>query len=211
MTTKNILFFGCSYTDIDSGYVDSDKMYPSLLGKHFNLPIHNYAENGKGNYRSFDLIANMHLKEEYLVVLQLTELSRIRWYDTKLRDVFLKHSTDRCLFHVYNDHFLIHECQRHIKLIVSLCRASKVKLIIWSIARFSEEQLHINFESFLTSFPEYIYLDNALDSAESYRVDNGYDGTNILGTGHPGPKSHSIIAQKLIEKIGTLYPNLIDK
>lgn len=217
MIIKNILFFGCSYTNVYSGYVDQDKMYPSIICKHFNSLLQNYAKNGHGNYRSFDLIANLPFNEDLrfnkdsLIVLQLSDLSRIRWYDTVLKDIMLTQSTDRCLVNVYNDNFLIHELHRHLKLVVSLCRASKVKLIVWSVARLSDEKLNMSLERILNSFPEYLYMDNSLESQDSYRVDNGYDGTTVLGTGHPGPKSHSIIAQKLINKINTLYPEVIDK
>lgn len=211
MTLKNILFFGCSYTDSNSGFVDADKMYPSTLCNHFNLLEQNYAKKGHGNYRSFDLIADMNFGEESLIILQLTELARIRCYDKVLRDIMLCQTTDRCLFNVYTDNFLFHELQRHLKLVVSLCRAKNVKLVIWSIARSDNEEFCNKLESFLTSFPEYAYLDNSLESKDSYRIDNGYDGTDELGTGHPGPKSHAIIAQKLIDKINNLYPNLVDK
>lgn len=217
MTIKDILFFGCSYTNVNSGYVDSDKMYPSIICKHFDSNLHNFAKNGHGNYRSFDLISNLPFNESYpfnkdsLIVLQLSELSRIRWYDNVLQDIMLTQSTDRYLVNVYNDNFLIHELHRHLKLVVSLCRASKVKLIVWSIARCSEEKLNMKLESILNSFSEYLYMDNSLESEDSYRVDNGYDGTTVLGTGHPGPKSHSIIALKLINKINTLYSEVIDK
>lgn len=211
MTLKNILFFGCSYTDTSNGFVDADKMYPALLCKYFNLKEKNYAINGVGNYKSFDIISDLNFGEESLVVLQLTELARIRRYDTVLRDIILSNTNDRCLISVYTDNFLLHELKRHLKLVVSLCRAKNVKIVIWSIARSFDEEFCNKIESFLNSFPEYIYLDNSLESKDSYRVDNGRDGTDELGTGHPGPKSHAIIAQKLIDKINELYPNLVDK
>jgi hypothetical protein len=81
----------------------------------------------------------------------------------------------------------------------------KVNLIIWSIARVFDFETNRLIEDCLTQFKEYVYLNNALDSADSYRVDNGTDGTAQLGTGHPGPESHKLIAEKLLVHYKKLY------
>jgi hypothetical protein len=206
---NNIIFFGCSFTDSNSGFVDSDKMYPAIVCNHFNTKEINYAKQGSGNYRTFDLISTLDFNSENFIILQLTELSRIKWYSKHLIDVRLQNTNDKCLIHVYNDEFLLYELQRHLKLTVKLLRAKKINFIIWSIARYHYDEKNNNIESFLNTFPEYVYLENALNHKNSYRVDNGYDGNAILGTGHPGPKSHQIIANKLIEKINSCYPNLL--
>lgn len=211
MIIKDIKFFGCSYTDPMSGWVDADKMYPAIVSRYYNCNEVNYAKKGGSNYRSFDLISTINIDSDSVIVLQLTELARIRWHDTVLKDIMLSNTTNRCLVSVFNDEYLIHELKRHLRLLVSLCRSKQAKLVIWSIARFYNEKLNQELESFLSSFSEYIYLDNSLESKDSYRVDDGLDSTGILGTGHPGPKSHQIIAQKLIDKINSLYPNIVDK
>lgn len=60
-------------------------------------------------------------------------------------------------------------------------------------------------ETYLNKFPEYVFLDGRLGTESSYRVDNAADGTAELGTGHPGPGSNQIIAEKLINHFNKLY------
>lgn len=205
---NEIFFYGCSFTDTSDEYrfVDSDKMYPALLANHFNKQEKNFAKGGHGNYRSFDILSETELENDSVVIFQLTELSRIRWYDKSLRDIILSQSDDRCLSYVYNDRFLIHEVIRNLNLLVKLCRAKNIKLIIWSIARFGDEDLDNFFENQLSIYPEYVFLDNSLDGPDTYRVDNGRDGEGLpVGEGHPGPMSHQLIAKKLIAKYNQLY------
>lgn len=206
MIANEIFFFGCSYTDSSSGFVDADKMYPALIAKNLNKTEINLALAGHGNYRSFDILGDTEIKNNSVLIFQITELSRIRWYDKNLEDIMLRDTDDKCLTHVYNDMFLIHEIKRNLNLLVKLCRAKDIKLIIWSIARFGNEKLDMFFEKILEMYPEYVFLDNRLDSPDTYRVDNGSDGKGqALGVGHPGPLSHQIIANKLLTKYYQLY------
>ena len=46
ISDNEIAFYGCSFTDRASGFVDSDKMYPALLAKYFNQTERNFAKNG---------------------------------------------------------------------------------------------------------------------------------------------------------------------
>lgn len=203
---NEILFYGCSYTETFDGFVDADKMYPALLAKYFNKTEKNFAKGGCGNYRSFDLLSKTDLQDNSILIFQITELSRIQWYDTSLEDIMISQAADRCLSYVYNDRFLIHEVIRNLNLLVKLCRAKNIKLIIWSIARFGNEELDTFFENKLSTYPEYVYLDNSLDGNDTYRVDNGSDGQGKpIGEGHPGPISNQIIAKKLIDKYNQLY------
>ena len=206
MTSNKIYFFGCSFTDTSLDFVDADKMYTSLISKHFDKIQVNFAKGGHGNYRSFDILSETELENDSIVIFQLTELSRIRWYDKSLRDIMLSQSDDRCLSYVYNDRFLIHEVIRNLNLLVKLCRAKNIKLIIWSIARFFDEELDTFFEKKLSIYPEYVFMDNRLDTQDTYRIDNGRDGEGLpVGEGHPGPLSHQIIANKLLAKYSQLY------
>ena len=206
---NEIAFYGCSFTDRDSGFVDSDKMYPALLAKYFNQTERNFAKNGCSNYRSFDLISDTNFKNNSIVVIQLTELSRIRHYDKKLTDIMLSLSDDKCLLHVYNDDFLMHELTRHLNFITKLCREKNIRLIIWSIASFHNHERNQQLNQLLSVYPEYVHLDartSEMARDTTYRVDNGYDGEGKpVGFGHPGPLSHQRIADKLITKYNQLY------
>lgn len=206
MASNKIYFFGCSYTDTSNGFVDPDKMYTGLITKELNKTEINFAIRGTGNYRSFDILSETELENDSIVIFQITELSRIRWYDKSLMDIMLTQSDDRCLSYVYNDRFLIHEVIRNLNLLVKLCRAKNIKLIIWSIARFFDEESDTFFEKKLSIYPEYVFIDNRLDTPDTYRVDNGRDGEGLpVGEGHPGPLSHQIIANKLLAKYSQLY------
>jgi hypothetical protein len=81
----------------------------------------------------------------------------------------------------------------------------KIKLVIWSIARTNNYELDNIIEAYLNKYPEYIFMDNRLRVDGSYRVDNGTDGSSVLGDGHPGPKSNIIIAEQLLKHFHTLY------
>jgi len=206
MASNKIYFFGCSYTDTSTGFVNPDKMYTGLITKELNKTEINFAKGGHGNYRSFDVLSETELENNSIVIFQVTELSRIRWYDKSLLDIMLSQSDDRCLSYVYNDRFLIYEVIRNLNLLVKLCRAKNIKLIIWSIARFWNEELDTFFEKKLSIYPEYVFMDNRLDTPDTYRVDNGRDGEGLpVGEGHPGPLSHQIIANKLLAKYSQLY------
>lgn len=206
---NEIVFYGCSFTDRNSGFVDPDKMYPALMAKYFNQTERNFAKNGCGNYRSFDLIADTNFKNDSIVIIQLTELSRIRHYDKELSDVMLSGSDNKCLVRVYNDDFLMHELTRHLNFITKLCREKNIKLIIWSIASFFNHKYDQMLSQLLSVYPEYVHLDartSEMAKDTTYRIDNGYDGeSKPVGEGHPGPKSHQRIAEKLITKYNQLY------
>lgn len=206
MLNDEILFFGCSYTDTNGGFVNSDKMYPTLMSNYFNRIEKNFAKKGCGNYRSFDVLSKTSLQNNSILIFQITELSRIQYYDNAIKDISLRNTNNKCLLEIYNDNFLIYEVIRNLNFLTQLCRAKQIKLVIWSIARFGNEKLDTFFENKLSMYPEYVYLDNSLDSPNTYRVDNGYDGIGKeIGVGHPGPKSNKLIFEKLIIKYNQLY------
>lgn len=204
VAANDILYLGCSYTE--GVGVGSNQRYSYLMSNLLGKAEINMAAGGKGNYRSFDLFGQLNISEGATVILQLTDLSRIRWYDNSaINDIMLSNQPTRQLVYTYNDKFCIYDTIRQLRIVVNYCRAKKLKLIIWSIARFNNEFLDNTFEYYLSNFPEYIYLDNSLDGPDTYRVDNGDDGDEKLGTGHPGIKSHSMIAEKLIVYLRKLY------
>jgi len=208
ITENDIVFLGCSYTTGEG--VNSDVRYSTIIANYFNKNEINLAKGGCGNYRSFDLFGQLEIDNNAVVVLQLTELSRIRWYADTIYERQLSNPTNdahhKTLVTVYNDKFLIHDLIRQLRVIVNYCRAKNLKLVVWSIARFNDQELDTIIETYLSKFPEYIFMDNRLDTVDSYRVDNGTDGRNKpVGVGHPGPESHKLLAEKLIKHLNTLY------
>lgn len=203
ITHNDILFLGCSYT-VGHGLPDSATKYSSIFSRYYNKQEINLASSGTGNYRSFDMFGQLNVASGATVILQITELSRIRWYSECVKDVMLSREPNKELVTVYNDKFLIYDIIRQLRVIINFCRVNNIKLIVWSIARFGN-YLDEVLETYLNKFPEYVFLDNRLDSAVSYRVDNASDGTDELGTGHPGPGSNQLIAEKLIDHFNKLY------
>ena len=204
VSTNDILYLGCSYTE--GVGVTLTQRYSHIISKLLEKNEVNLSAGGKGNYRSFDLFGQLDITEGTIVVLQLTELSRIRWYDNNsIDDIKLSNNPTRQLLFTYHDKFCIYDTIRQLRIIVNYCRVKKLKLIIWSIARFNNEFLDNVIDQYLNKFPEYIYMDNSLDGTNTYRVDNGSDGSELLGTGHPGPKSHEIIAEQLMTHLKKLY------
>jgi hypothetical protein len=197
ITHNDILFLGCSYT-VGHGLPNGATKYSSIFSRYYNKQEINLAASGSGNYRSFDLIGQLNITSGASVVLQITELSRIRWYHKKsVKDIMLSVAPNRELLTVYNDEFLIYDLIRQLRIITKLCRVNDIKLIIWSIAR--PGIWHDNLETYLSKFPEYIYLDSRRNADTSYYVDNATDGL------HPGPGSNQLIAEKLIDHFNKLY------
>ncbi len=204
ISADDLLCLGCSYT-YGVG-VALEQRYTNLMSQLLQKNEINLAQGGGSNYRSFDLFGQLDIHEGTIVILQLTDLSRIRWYDNdKIHDIMLSNQPDRHLLYTYNDKFCMYDTIRQLRIIVNYCRVKKLKLIMWSIARFNNEFLDSVIEHYLNKFPEYIYMDNSLDGVNTYRVDNGSDGSELLGTGHPGPKSNEIIAEQLMTHLKKLY------
>jgi len=208
LSADSMVFLGCSYTK-GVGLRLSSECYTSIMSADLNKKEINCSKGGSSNYNSFDNFSKLEFAQPHVpMVLQITELSRIKHYDAQknlIRDRILSNEPSRTLLEIYTDKFLIYELDRHLNLSVKYARSLKVNLIIWSIARVFDFETNQLIQDCLTQFKEYVYLSNDLDSSDSYRVDNGADGTAQLGTGHPGPESHKLIAEKLLVHYKKLY------
>ena len=86
VTTQEILFLGCSYTK--GATLDSiDLAYPSLMSNQLNLNCRNYAQLGLNNYEMFDILSQIEMDDNVSVVLQLTELSRLKVYNESTKKI----------------------------------------------------------------------------------------------------------------------------
>jgi len=208
LSADSMAFLGCSYTK-GVGLRFSSECYTSIMSADLNKKEIVCCKGGSSNYNSFDDFSKLEFSQPHVpMVLQITELSRIKHYDAQknlIRDRLLSNEPSRTLLEIYTDKFLIYELERHLNLSVKYARSMKVNLIIWSIARVYNFETNQLIQDCLTQFKEYVYLSNDLDSPDSYRVDNGTDGTSQLGTGHPGPESHRLIAEKLLAHYKKLY------
>lgn len=209
---NDIIFLGCSYT-AGVGLTSLKQRYSNLVSNFFNKNEINCAKGGASNYYSFKQFNSLNFKSQNnLVIFQITELARIEYFNPKVQSfesIMLSNTHHKKLPHLletFDDFYLINDLLSRLTLLINFCREKKLKLVIWSIARIpGNEVLETQLENYLLGFKEYIQLDNRLDTPTSYRVDNAADGTSQLGTGHPGPESNKLIAEKLITHINNLY------
>ena len=205
ITKDHMAFFGCSYTR-GIGLTDISQHYATHMANTLGKTPLNFADGGLNNYAIFDLFSQCDfVNNDIPVVVQLTQLSRVQVYDTKLKSIVLSNQPTPALLEVYHDKFLIYDMIRQLRMLVKYARLCKIKLVIWSIARTNNSELDNIIETYLTKYPEYIFMDNCLGVNRSYRVDNGTDGSSVLGDGHPGPKSNVIIAEQLLTHYNKLY------
>jgi hypothetical protein len=201
---NDVVFLGCSYTS-GCGLSDQATNWTSIFSNAIEKNQVNFALNGLNNYSSFDLFSQLEFEsDQNVVVLEITELARVQWYNQHLHDIMIQWDHSRVLLPVYNDHFLIFELIKNLRQFMLICKLKNLRSVVWSIAR--PGTLTETFEGYLAQYPEYVYMDNCLDSNSTYRVDNGSDGNGKpVGVGHPGVKSHQLIAQKLLAHYNQLY------
>ena len=192
--SNHILFLGDCYAA--GMVVDEDRAYAHIMSQSLGLEErrHGYLNN----YEMFDLLGQVELEPGASVILQFTELGRLCIYDknTNIFNNRILEQLDSVSYNeVYTDEVLISEVLRHLTMFVKYARERKIRLVIWSIMRFKDQHLNDIFEGYLNQYPEYIYI----DGVQHYQVDLGYDDM------HPGPGSHAIIADMLLEHYRKLY------
>lgn len=87
MTFKNVIAFGCSWTQ-GYGLQDESNAYPALVAKHYDIPCINLAEPG-ASLMSISWTLNNFLNEndlkDSLVLVGLTFDSRHSWFDANYK------------------------------------------------------------------------------------------------------------------------------
>jgi len=208
LSENSMIFLGCSYTS-GAGLTDQNQCYTAIMCKQLNKEEVNLAYGGASNYSSFDTLSKLQLVPNAALILQITYLARIKYYNHDLRQIkdrILASQPDRVLINVYTDEFLLYELDRYLNLITKYTKSAGINLVIWDIAETFDGTKNCKIKDCLMQFKEYVYLTSDLNKPNSYRVDNGTDGRGeSLGSGHPGPESHKLIANKLIDHYKTLY------
>ena len=192
--SNHILFLGDCYAA--GMVVDEDRAYAHVMSQSLGLEErrHGYLNN----YEMFDLLGQVDLEPGASVILQFTELGRLCIYNkhTNTFDNRILEQLDSASYNeVYTNEVLISEVLRYLEMFVKYARERKIRLVIWSIMRFKDQDLNDIFENYLNQYPEYVYI----DGVQHYQVDLGYDNM------HPGPGSHAIIARMLLEHYRKLY------
>jgi hypothetical protein len=197
------IFLGCSHTK-GVGLINQEDNYANIVSNHFSLSHLNLAMSGSGNYRSFDIFRNLEFFENQIVVLQLTDIGRLRFFKddslgSKLNESQLAH-TNKSYIEVYNDKQLLFGLMEHLEYIVKLSRLMKLRFAFFTLGGNpsldndkEKNQLREMIDYYLSDYREFIPY------VLSKNVDRGTDGL------HYGPKSHKIWADLVINKIEELY------
>jgi hypothetical protein len=209
LSENSMIFLGCSYTS-GVGLSDQTQCYTNIMCEQLDKEEVNFAYLGANNYSSFDTISQLQLVPNSSLVLQITSLARIKYYDHDCHEIkdriFSNPPFSRTLMSVYTDEFLIYELDRYLNLVTKYTKAARANLIIWDVTNVFDITVDRKIRDCLKQFKEYIHLTSALGQPDSYRVDNGTDGEGkSLGTGHPGTESHKLIAKKLVDHYNALY------
>ena len=198
VTANDAVFLGCSVT-AGWGLFDPATHYANQISEHFGLNTVNLAMSGGSNGLIFDKFNQLEFVPGQLVVIQLTNLGRLRYCyeDNKLFDLLLNLEEDpkkqRHLLEVYSTNFLFYELLTKIQAIVKRARAEKLRLVFWLIdyrRGYTEDQ-----QSYFYSMPEFV----PQSWMQDYQVDYADDGV------HPGIESNKQIADTLIRYIERIY------
>lgn len=201
--SKKIVFFGCSHTE--GGYVEPEEEYYSIVSKHYNLIPLNLAKGNKGNFRSFDIFNQVNFISNQIVVLQLTDFARLKYFpndlpETKLHESQLYLIKNPAYIEVYNDKQLIYNTLSRLDLIVKFCRSNNLRLVFFNLGNvpnFDNDPGNDRYkkivEYYLSNYKEYI------PDVVSKCVDRGKDNL------HWGKLSNQMFADEIIKKIESLY------
>ena len=204
--SNHILFYGCShtaggpwlepqcsYTAIVSKYFNKDALIPSRLEpskKHVNIV---------GNFNNFNLLANTNFLKDQIVILQLSDLSRVRFYDQTKQAVCTRKLSDLSPHEVllFDDQRLFHDMYERITQFINYTREKKLKFVFFNLGGnggLADKNPTRNLtEFYLSDFEEFI------PDMLSLVVDHGIDGS------HFGVQSNNNFAKAIIQKIEELY------
>ncbi len=203
---NNIIFLGCSHTV--GGLLDNkDEDYVNIVSSYFNLEPINLAKSGKGNFRSFDQFNKIKFHHNQIVVLQLTDFARLKYYETDMPDAKCQQEQlyrikKKSYFQVFNDKQLAYINLSRLESIINYSRALGLRLVFFylgNVPNFDNNIENDNYkkmiEYYLTDYKEYI--PNILEQNE--------DRTPFDNL-HYGKKSNAMWASKIISKLKELYP-----
>lgn len=202
---NNIIFLGCSHTE--GGFSENkSEDYANIVSSYFNLELLNLAKGGCGNFRSFDQFSKIKFYENQIVVLQLTDFARLKYYDSdlpnsKIQETQLYQIKSKSYIEVFNDKQLIYNTLSYLDLIIKYSRSLNLRLVFFylgNVPNFDNSPENDNYkkivEFYLTDYKEYIpnILEKNIDRAPKDNL-------------HWGPKSNAVWAKEIISKIKELY------
>jgi len=200
----HIIFLGCSHTN-GQGLDNPTSNYVNQVSQHFNKIPLNLSKRGCGNFRSFEQFNQIEFVDNQIVVLQLTDIARLKYFDddnyqTKVSEHQMHNITNRSYFDVYHDKQLVYMLLTQLNSVIKYSREKKLRFVFFNLGGNTEVDIGVNLgqeydkykkfiEYYLLDYPEYI------PRMLSQAVDRGNDGY------HYGPKSHESWANSIIKQL----------
>ena len=201
---SSAIFLGCSHT-AGVGLDTPTDNYVNWVSKHFKKTPLNASAGGKGNFRSFDIFNQIEFYKNQFVVLQLTDLARLRYYrDDKpmsgLNESQLYDIRNRSYIDVFNDKQLLFMMIERLDSVIKFARQADLRFVFFNLGgnpdgdnNKEKNLLRQTTEYYLSDYREYV--PNILEQ----NIDRGNDGL------HFGPLSHKIWSNRIIETIEKIY------
>lgn len=203
-TVDEILFYGCSHTR-GGWWTAIENNYPYQVGLQMNKKssVRSRFPAGSdilGNYHNFNLFTNTDFCANQIVVFQLTDLTRIRYYDEHAKIFRTKKLDTLPLDQVLKltDYQLFAAVFEHLQLMIKYARSKQLRFVFFNLGGSTEAEcknnpLHYLIEYYFSKFPEFIpgMLDLVTDLAKDNR--------------HFGRESNKRFADQIVQKIKLLY------
>lgn len=203
-TPESAVFYGCSHT-AGVGLDDPADNYVNLISQHYNKTALNLSMGGKSNYRSVEVFNKTNFYQDQIVVFQLTDVSRLKYYEfdtfkSEVKDMQLQNIKNRSYFDVYNDKQLIYMMLNHVEAVIRRSQAERLRFVFFNMGGNNDldhspenTKFKKNIEYYLTDYAEYV------PHLLGMNVDRGNDGY------HFGAGSHRNWAGAITNHIEKLY------
>jgi len=201
---SSAIFLGCSHT-VGVGLDSPTDNYVNGVSEHFKKTPLNASAAGKGNFRSFDIFNQIEFYKNQIVVLQLTDISRLRYYrdDKPISELIespLYSIRNRSYIDVFNDKQLLFMMIQRLDSVIKFARQANLRFVFFNLGGNPDGNddkennlLRQTTEYYLSDYREYV--PNILKQ----NIDRGNDGQ------HYGPLSHKIWSNKIIETIEKIF------
>jgi hypothetical protein len=193
LADSDILFVGCSHTAGD-GHPTCETVYPTQFSKLINASPQIRGNSGKSNYLIEDILAEYELANKK-VIIQFTDINRIRYFDKKENKVVHKmgHNYSRSEVEMFDDARLQYEYLRIIDQVVSKLRDCNCQFLFFQLTNAPCLEIDL----YQSQYREFCYMAH-ID------IDRATDNL------HFGVNSHQLIATDLHRKWKMLYGNILE-
>jgi hypothetical protein len=182
--------FGCSHAH-GWGLLPTEKNFAQLMSESLGLPLNQITKPGSSLHWSLRHLLAANVRQDDLVVWQLTTPSRLSAYtNNQVDEILLSRTTNRHLLEVFHDEQLFFNQITLFNFGVSYLKQLGAKFVITSI--FPKTENMYDYLNEYSKQAEYCYI-------PEYQIDVASD------LQHVGPLSHNTIAHCLIDHVQLLY------